>query len=258
MSTVEVSPYDPQWPERFATEHAMNRTFTAVVLMSLLVCGASRETPVGSRRAGSLALVQSRGIQGRWGIVGLPMAYHFIGDSVEVMMPPPQASGQSYRVLADSVELSTHSPAPARSMAAFSVRNDTLELTSGGRTKRYHRIGASPGATPGIGGSWRLARSESPGMTSPEVLTFRSDGELITEVGIAARVHGDTIELTTQGQTVRSLVRRSGEALTVTPLTARPARGRGPAPTQALVPRAWGCFGFAPLDKSARECQGAR
>ena len=84
------------------------------------------------------------------------------------------------------------------------------------------------------------------------ILTFRSDGLLITEVSGAgameSRIHGDTLTFSLQAQSNHARLRRKGDVLTMTPF----AKG---GQERKLMLRQWGCFGIRELDRSARECQ---
>jgi len=192
-------------------------------------------------------VVQDRATDGRWVMLGVPIAYVFSGDSVEMVMYPPQAPLMTYHVKRDSIETDA---AGNRRVQAFSVRGDTLRLTFGNRVVVYRRIGAKVAASRRLEGTWHSV--DGNGIS---VLTFRSDGQLVLEVEAPTqmRLHGDTLDTTAGGQSLRSVLQRSGDTITILPF-AGDKLPAGVAP-QKIVRRPWSCFGMAELDLSAMECR---
>lgn len=190
---------------------------------------------------------QSHGRDGRWVLLGLPISYVFRGDSVEMLTYPPQAPAMMYRVRGDSVETQAQGQ---RSVSSFSIRHDTLVIRQASRVVRYVRFGARSGAERALTGTWRTVDS---GPRS--VVTFRSDGQLMPEVGapMQVRLRGDTMEVSSGTQSLRTVLVRTGDTITISP----PAGDKAPvgAKPQTIVRRAWGCFGIPALDRSAKECR---
>ena len=197
---------------------------------------------------GAAALTrQNRGTDGRWVMLGAPIAYVFSGDSVEIVMYPPQAPPMSYRVRRDTIETSA---ADAHTTQAFSIRGDTLHLAFGNRVIAYHRLAAAPMPGEGLTGTWQSIDGNG-----VSILTFRSDGQLVLEIEAPARMrlHGDTLDTMAGGQTLRSILQRAGDSITIRPVSGDkpPAVSR----SQVIVRRPWSCFGLAALDRTAIECR---
>jgi hypothetical protein len=191
--------------------------------------------------------LQGRRTDGRWVMLGVPIAYVFSGDSVEMVMYPPQAPLMTYKVRRDSIETNA---AGNRRVQAFSVRGDTLRLTFGDRVVVYRRLGVAGAAKPGLKGTWHSVDG-----SGVSVLTFRSDGQLILEIEAPTqmRLHGDTLDTTAGGESLRSVLLRTGDTITISPF----AGDKLPAgaTSQKIVRRPWSCFGMAELDLSAVECR---
>ncbi|MDQ2664683.1 MAG: hypothetical protein M3Z05_01620 [Gemmatimonadota bacterium] len=190
---------------------------------------------------------QERHTNGRWVMLGVPISYVFSGDSVEMVMYPPQAPLMTYRVRRDSIETDA---AGNRRVQAFSVLGDTLRLSFGNRVVVYRRVGANGAAVRALTGTWHSVDGRG-----VSVLTFRSDGQLVLEIEAPAqmRLHGDTLDTMAGGQSLRSILQRTGDTLTILPFSGDvlPA---GAMP-QKIVRRPWSCFGIAELDRSATECR---
>ncbi|CAN5484417.1 hypothetical protein BH09GEM1_BH09GEM1_10370 [soil metagenome] len=109
------------------------------------------------------------------------ISYVFSGDSVGMLMYPPQAPVMKYRVRGDSVE--TQAP-ERRTVSSFSIRRDTLVIRQASRVVRYVRmVGARAGAERVLTGTWRTLDTGA-----RSVVTFRSDGQLVPEVGAPMQV----------------------------------------------------------------------
>ncbi|MDB4914977.1 MAG: hypothetical protein JWM95_2621 [Gemmatimonadetes bacterium] len=196
---------------------------------------------------GASGISQKRATDGRWVMVGVPIAYVFSGDSVEMVMYPPQAPAMSYRVKRDTIETDA---AGTHQRQAFVVRGDTLRLTFGERVVVYHRITGPVAASRGLKGTWHSV--DGNGIS---VLTFRSDGQLVLEVEAPTqmRLHGDTLDTSAGGQSLRSVLQRAGDTITISPFTGDKLPA-GATP-QKIVRRPWSCFGLAELDRKASECR---
>jgi hypothetical protein len=128
----------------------------------------------------------------------------------------------------------------SRESNRFSIRGDMLELEiETGRRTLLRRLSGTRKA--GLRGSWRTAQS-----SRTTVLTFRSDGLLIDEMGIRPQrsLRGDTLESSERGRAVHSVLRRQGNVLYVE------LEGR----QRQLRRRPSGCFGVKELDRDATEC----
>jgi hypothetical protein len=190
---------------------------------------------------------QERRTDGRWVMLGVPIAYVFSGDSVEMVMYPPQAPLMTYKVRRDSIQTDA---AGTRRVQAFSVRGDTLRLAFGDRVVVYRRISASGTTKPGLKGTWHSVDGNG-----VSVLTFRSDGQLVLEIEAPTqmRLHGDTLDTTAGGQSLRSVLQRAGDTITIMPFSGdKLPAGAEP---QKIVRRPWSCFGIAEMDLSAVECR---
>jgi hypothetical protein len=220
----------------FGIGHATLMPAVLAALASLAV-GCAKQSS-GPTSAGP---VQSR-TTGRWTMPNTPISYHFWSDSAEIVMYPPQAPPPgSYQVVGDSVRVTDGKNTV---MYAFAIRGDTLHFTPAGRASPpLSRIGGDP--TLGIQGSWR-ARSA----TEVTVLTFRSDGALVMEVGVAPwpQRNGDTVSMRFETRVMRIAFHHANGRLV--------ARGLDDGRMQSvtLVRRPWGCFGIPALDKKAKEC----
>jgi len=199
-----------------------------------------------SSNTGSISVTPPRDIpknqsqwSGRWVFADAQVAYHFWQDSVELLVYAPRPGAPaSWRVRGDSVEIDDNG---SRQSNHFSIRGDTLELEMrAGRRTVFRRLSGTGEA--GIRGSWRATQSNR-----TTVLTFRSDGVLIDEMGIPPQpsLRADTLESSEGGRTVRSVLRRAGNVLYVE------VGGQ----QRQLRRRPWGCFGVKELDRAAKECQ---
>jgi hypothetical protein len=219
------------------------RHIRSVAAMTAVLSLAGRAAGSHAADLQSSPDAQEHGVQGRWVVVGVGflVAYNFVGDSVEVLMYPPQAPAMTYRVNGDSVE--TESGGRRIATRAFSTHGDTLDLRSASGVTSYVRLQALPAAVIGLGGSWRALAADR------SVITFRSDGRKVIENRAPSdmRLHGDTLEMAVDGKHVSALLRRSGDTMTIVWLA-------GGQP-QKLVRRAWGCFGVREMDLSASECR---
>lgn len=180
-------------------------------------------------------------IQGRWAMNGAPLAYNFVGDSIEAMIIPLQGPLLSYRLNGKTLEVNAEGKAAPS--AEVEMRRDTLILTLAGRPMRFTRIGTAKWDSTSIAGSWRGS-----GPTST-VLTLRSDGILISESGHRsdANYRGDTLDIAIVPGTVRRHVfRRSSDTLFL--------RWIGGGNEQVLLRRPWGCFGMPAVNRAAKEC----
>ena len=206
----------------------------AALLVTTLALGAA-----GAR--------QDRGRDGRWVMVGLPIAYVFRGDSVGMVMYPPQAPLMTYRVRGDSIETEV---AGARRMQAYSIRGDTLHLALGANSVAYGRVGIATASAPLVRGTWHALEK-----TGIQVLTFRADGQLVPEVEapVQMRIRGDTLQTFVGTQSLGAILQRSGDTITLRP---QPGVKSPPGPQERkMVRRPWGCFGLAEVDHSAVECR---
>lgn len=192
---------------------------------------------------------------GRWVMIGIPMSYTFAGDSVQVRMYPPQAPLFRYKLDNNQIELDVGGGPKVKQN--YAIRGDTLELTVPDQATHMllRRIGVSSQPAR-IDGSWILRTAmRRPGSTSAEfssqTMTYRSDGVFVMEVGppAQARILGDTLEISAEGQSMRALLRFGRDTLFLTPLT------DGAGGQQKFVRRPLGCFGIKDLDLSARECK---
>ena len=210
------------------------RQFGAMVAM-VLVLGI----------AGSAS--QGRPTDGRWVMVGVPIAYVFSGDSVSMVMYPPQAPLMTYHVRDDSVETGA---AGSRRVQAFSIRGDTLRLSAGTKVAAYRRMGSPVAMGSRLLGTWHSVDGNP-----VSVLTFRADDQLIPEVQAPTqmRLHGDTLESIAGGQSYRVVLHRMADTITLVP-SAGIALPTG-SQAQRIVRRPWGCFGMPDVDRAAVECR---
>ena len=221
---------------------------TAVVLAALIGCQSSNTGSISVAPARNIPKGESQW-SGRWvfaevktmnrSVAILAAAYHFWQDSVELLVYPPRLEAPtSWRVRGDSVEIDDNG---SRESDHFSIRGDTLELEMGRRRPTLFRRLSGTGEA-GLRGSWRTTQS-----SSTIVITFRSDGLLIAEMGTGPQpsLRGDTLESSVGGRSVRSVLRRKGNVLYVE------VEGQ----QRQFLRRPWGCFGVKELDRAAKECQ---
>lgn len=210
-----------------------------VAILCMLATGAGCAKPA----INSAATAGDR-LTGRWVMVNTSVGYHFWNDSVESVMYPPQAPAPSrYRVVADTIVLAEGDRV---SRHAFVLRGDTLQLSwpAGAPADPMIRIQGS--SANGVIGSWRR-RSTNP----ITVLTFRSDGAMVMEVGVPWPVRrGDTLVVRAEnGRDFRTVFYFANGRLNARNLDDRQVR------TIAFVRRPWGCFGVKALDQGAAECR---
>jgi hypothetical protein len=151
--------------------------------------------------------------------------------TVHLLIPAPQFSA-TYRLDAERVLIrmgdgSTDSLVFRDDML---FRNDQPALT---------RLIGTAGEKGHVDGTWH------PMVAGPleQFWTFRSDGQLILEVGLPGRVTltGNTLKVADRQFTLRE----TGGTLYLD----------GGDKSRQFVQRRWGCFGTPQLDGSARECQ---
>lgn len=209
--------------------------YSGALLVGVLALGASS------------AARQGRSTDGRWTLLGLPISYVFSGDSVAMVMYPPQAPLMTYRVRGDSIETEASG---SRRAQAFSIRGDTLRLVSGMSVAVYRRVSSLTASKPGLTGTWHSTDGRG-----GSVLTFRSDGQLVPEVEAPTQMHlhGDTLDVTAGGQALQMVLQRMGDTISLSPL-AGVALPAGSQP-QRIVRRPWSCFGMTDIDRSAAECR---
>jgi hypothetical protein len=200
----------------------------------LVVASLDAQTPAGKTPAW---------LQGRWTTVNIPAAFNFVGDSVEVMIIPLQGPLLSYRLNGARIEVKAgQKDGPPADML---IRRDTLILTQGGRDQFFTRLGSAAWDSVSLVGSWRNSANGR-----ATVLTFRSDGALISENGSMSdpNIRGDTLDISFgAGQSMRYIFRKRGDKLYI-----RAVIG---GPEQAYVRRPWGCFGMEAVNAKAKECR---
>jgi hypothetical protein len=210
-----------------------------VVVFCLVAIGAGCAKPA----INSAAIAGDR-LAGRWVMVNTSVGYHFWNDSVESVMYPPQAPPPSkYRVVADTVVLVDGDRVFRH---PFTLRGDTLRLSWPAAAPAVPMIRIAGSTTNGLVGSWRGRVTNT-----ISVVTFRSDGAMVMEVGIPwpAR-RGDTLVFRAEnGRDSRTVFYFANGRLNARNLDDRRVR------TVAFVRRPWGCFGVKALDQGAAECR---
>ena len=182
-------------------------------------------------------------IEGRWVAENTPVVYQFWPDSVEVLMYPPQAPAPpTWRRDGDTVIVSD---AARVRKHGFSFRSDSLVIDwLPGPRRALSRV--EPQHLTGLLGTWRMSNARE-----INVVTFRSDGALVAEVGVMPRYRrrADTVFVTFGQATARQLFRRVGNKIEV-------SNPDSPGSQRLmLVRRPWGCFGIKNIDRDARECR---
>lgn len=180
---------------------------------------------------------------GRWVNMDLPDArlhvLYLKPDGTAYRLTSAQQGPMTYRLEAGNVLLKGDG-GPTESLV---LRGDTL-LRNG--QVFLTRLSDTPKVNSGVQGAWHLVwedphpRKAESGQVE-EVFTFRSDGQVIVEMGFPREgtLTGDTLKLPMGSFNVR-LVK---DILYV----------ESPGAKRRLVRRQWGCFGI-PLDAPASEC----
>ena len=209
---------------------------TRGVITELLLTGVAPAVLV----AGQLS--QSSPLAGRWVASDsqLPPAMQVLyfqpRGTVLALMPLPQF-GATYRLEGKRLQLtSTAGPlGPDRTPLVLMLDGNVLRKDGQALLRRLD--GESPiGA--GVGGTWRRMGQHS----MEEFWTFRSDGEVIVEVGDAGTTTSTGDGLNLSGRSYRLI--RDGDTLYVE------RHGK----TGRYVRRPWGCFGL-PDEANASECR---
>jgi hypothetical protein len=181
-------------------------------------------------------------LTGRWVNADLPnSAGPFVlffqpAGKVLNLIPAPQF-GATYRFEGKRLELiSTAGPlGPDRTSLILTLEDNVLQRDG---QPLLGRLEPASAKAANVRGTWRLLAPSS----MEQFWTFRSDGQVILEVGIPGTdtLEGDTLKLARASFTLR----RSGDRLYV----------EGPGQSYRFVRRPWGCFGL-PAEANLSECR---
>ena len=164
--------------------------------------------------------------------------------TVHHLIPMPQF-GATYRVNADRVHLTwTAGPlgVPKGDKGeTYVIKGDTL-LDENGKPL-FTRFLDAPRKQDSIQGPWRHVDVSDP---MERFMTFRSDGQVVFEVGMTGSVTitGDTLKINWPDPRGPFAIRLVGETLYV----------ETPGKQERFVRRPWGCFGIE-FDATAPECR---
>jgi hypothetical protein len=214
----------------------MRRAFAGIFLLS--ACHAPAP-PAGIPAPSA----DAKSLNGRWVQEGTMMAYYIHGDSAEIMMFPPQGmTPRPWRAVGNVLEMRVDT----LERHAFVISNDSLSVDwKGPRGKLvFHRL-VTPKTPADIDGSWRSVADRQ-----PSVFNFRSDGQMIVEVGVEmpGRMRGDTLVMRLMGSDTRLVFKRAGAGM-------QAVNVEMPGRVMRFTRRPWGCFGFKQVDLQARECR---
>jgi hypothetical protein len=198
---------------------------------------------------GSLGAEQTTRV-GRWVNVDVKSSNLIVLDvepdgTVHHLIPAPQFAA-TYRVNADRVQL-TQTVGPLgvpkgdKANLTLVIKGDTL-LDENGKPL-FTRFLDAPRKQDSIQGTWRHVVSKP----IEQFMTFRSDGQVVLEVGVTGSVTltGDTLKITRNKTSDSFAVRLVGETLYV----------ETPGKQQRFVRRPWGCLGMIEFDANASECR---
>ena len=179
-------------------------------------------------------------LAGRWvntdlKISSIMVLYFQPAGKVLNLMPMPQF-GATYQLEGKRLQLTSTAGPLGPDPKPLVLTLDGEVLRKDGQPLLGRLKGESPTA-PGVG-TWRLLEKDS----MEQFWTFRSDGEVILEVGIRGTYSpkGDTLKLSNRSFTLR----RDGDNLYV----------EGQGKKYRFVRRPWGCFGL-PEEANASECR---
>lgn len=127
--------------------------------------------------------------------------------------------------------------------SSFALQGDTLLLDGKPALARLSRM---PAQSASVGGTWRpLAAGAA--ATTESFMTFRSDGQVVLEVGfpVQATVTGDTLRLVSAQGPSSFTVRQATDTLYLSDGNRQ----------RRFVRRPWGCLGMRQFDAPAVECR---
>lgn len=159
------------------------------------------------------------------------------------MYPAQTMAPPTWRIRGDSVIVSEGGRATSH---WFAVRGDSLYIDWYPGPRRPGLARLQPHVSSGLEGTWRLKSAKD-----LLIVTFRSDGALIGELGVSPWpvVRGDTLMVPVGQGMAKQVIRRVDGGLRLH------NSGDPSAPPLKLVRRPWGCFGNQALDGNARECR---